>query len=438
MNLICVDQLFILCSYAFGFKVWVGGFPLCFRGKTLLAWGLFVVMVEDDSLDDFGSFSDLVGVSEVPEFEFVPADLTLDDVGGLSASEICTDDHLDRSFHVVRSDQGTGVLGETLEQFSSPSSSQFDIDKSVRIALQSQQVRVPKQVWETGVWSNIFSDSSFEDSLNLFGQELHRPTSVAKPLPAETTVEASNKKARFTESYQQVVRFKPDISWKEQTDAALQSSVKLWYLLIQRWKVDCAMYIETHEFRMEADALMMLLDIFAGKSPYTLRKRALALMRICDYLETNYRPNFPIPESSMYFFLRCEREGGAPTSRLKGYMQAINFCRYFFDMTELEETVNSARCKGTTKQKHVVERCQASPLLVKEVSKLHEVLEHGTDQWNKLFAGAALFCLYSRARWGDLMRAETVLIDCDSNGVACYLEARVGAHKTMQSQQHRR
>ena len=35
------------------------------------------------------------------------------------------------------------------------------------------------------------------------------------------------------------------------------------------------------------------------------------------------------------------------------------------------------------------------------------------------------------------MRAETVLIDCDSNGVACYLEARVGAHKTMQSQQHR-
>ena len=156
---------------------------------------------------------------------------------------------------------------------------------------------MPKQVWETGVWSNIFSDSSFEDSLNLFGQELHRPTSVAKPLPAETSVEASNKKAKLTESYQQVVRFKPDISWKEQIDAALQSSVKLWYLLIQRWKADCAMYIETHEFRMETDALMMLLDIFAGRSPYTLRKRALALMRICDYLETNYRPSFPIPEA---------------------------------------------------------------------------------------------------------------------------------------------
>ena len=52
-------------------------------------------------------------------------------------------------------------------------------------------------------------------------------------------------------------------------------------------------------------------------------------------------------------------------------------------------------------------------------------------------AGAALFCLYARARWGDLMRAEGVLIDSDSSGVACYLEARVGSHKTMQSQQHR-
>ena len=252
-----------------------------------MAWGIcLVVMADGDSLGDFGSFSNLVGVSEVPDIESVPGDLTLDDIGELSASENYTDDRFDQSSQVVRSEHGTGVLDETLDQPSFSASTRFDIDKSVRIALQSQRVQVPKQVWEMGVWSNIFSDSSFEESFNLFGQEMHRPTSVAKPLPAETSVEASNKKAKTTESFQQVVRFKPDISWKEQADAALQSSVKLWYLLIQRWKVDCAMYIETHEFRMETDALMMLLDIFAGRSPYTLRKRALALMRICDYLET--------------------------------------------------------------------------------------------------------------------------------------------------------
>ena len=69
-----------------------------------------MVMVEDDSLDDFGSFYNLVGVSEVPDIESVPGDLTLDDIGELSASENCTDDHFDQSFQVVRSEQGTGVL----------------------------------------------------------------------------------------------------------------------------------------------------------------------------------------------------------------------------------------------------------------------------------------------------------------------------------------
>ena len=48
------------------------------------------------------------------------------------------------------------------------------------------------------------------------------------------------------------------------------------------------MYIELHEFRWEGDAITMLLDIFAARSPYTLRKRALALMHICDYLELHF------------------------------------------------------------------------------------------------------------------------------------------------------
>ena len=226
-----------------------------------------MVMADGDFLNDFGSFSNLVGVSELPDIETVPGDLTLDDIEEQSASENCTDDQFDQSFQLVGSEHGTGVLDETLDQPSSSASTQFDIDKSVRMALQDQRVELPKQVWEVGVWSHIFSNSSYEETFNLFGQELHRPTSVAKPLPAETSVEALNKKAKTTESFQQVVRFKPDISWKEQVDAALQSSVKLWYLLVQRWKVDCAMYIETHDFRMETDALLVGLHTHFVREP---------------------------------------------------------------------------------------------------------------------------------------------------------------------------
>lgn len=140
----------------------------------------------------------------------------------------------------------------------------------------------------------------------------------------------------------------------------------------------------------------------------------------------------------MYSFLCSEREPRAPASRLKGYMQAITFCRFVLDISELEVVINSARCRGTTKPKGVVEKNQASPLKVEEVRLLHSNLENNSEIWNRMFSGAALFCLYARARWGDLMRAEKVLVDRDSSGMACYLEARVGSHKTMQSQQHRR
>ena len=317
------------------------------------------------------------------------------------------------------------------------SSSRFDIDKHVRLALQSQSVAVPKQLWESGVWNSIFSDSPGLDSDIAPAQVMHRPTLPQGPATFDGTAESSKKKPRVQKSFDQVVKFKPDMSWKEQTDAALQSSIKLWYQLIGRWRCECALYIELHVFRWESDALTMLLDIFASRSSYTLRKRALALMHICDYLDANYKEAFPIRESDMYTFLCTERESGAPASRLKGYMQAVTFCRFVLDVSNLESVINSARCKGTTKPRSVVEKNQASRLKVEEVRLFHATLEGDGEIWHKMFCGAALFCLYARSRWGDLMRAEKILVDRDSMGVACYLEARVGSHKTMQAQQHR-
>ena len=386
------------------------------------------MMVDDN--DDFGeSFVEFLRHTDEQPGDDIPG-LSTPDVGSeWSGAEIprLEEGNISLgSFSVVGEDpiqQEDSSL-----QVSASSSSHFDIDKHVRLALQSQSVQVPKQVWESGVWSAIFSDVSFADSFNLFGKEPGRPAVPAGHIPQDSVVETSSKRAKRTEGFEQVVRFKPDIAWKEQTDAALQSSVKLWYMAIQRWKKDCSMYIETHEFRWESEALSMLLDIFAARSPYTLRKRALAIMRICDYLEEHALDRFPISERNMYAFLCSERSAGAPASRLKGLMQAVTFCRFVLDLTDLEETVNSARCRGTTRQTNIAEKNQAAPLKVKEVQLPHEVLSKGEDIWFRLFAGAALFCLYARARWGDLMRAEYVLVDCDSSGKACCLEARVGSH----------
>ena len=311
-----------------------------------------------------------------------------------------------------------------------------NIDNHVRSAFQSLPIDVPKQVWETGIWSTVFSDRSFEDSLGLFGGELRRPVSV--PLHSDVTTSNSNlKRKKSAETYKEVVRHKVDISWREQMDAALQSSVKLWYMLISRWKDDCKIYQALTEALDESAALRMLLDIFAGRSPYTLRKRALALMRLCDYLEGYIMDAFPVSEKDFYAFLCHERNSGAPVSRLSGYMQAVTFCRYVLDIESLDGAVKSARCKGTAKVAVAVEKKQASPLLVVEIRRLHQLLDSSDDIWDRMFSGAALFCLYCRGRWGDVMRAERVIVDRDRSGTVCYLEARVGVHKTMQAQMHR-
>ena len=146
---------------------------------------------------------------------------------------------------------------------------------------------------------------------------------------------------------------------------------------------------------------------------------------------------FPVCEKEFYAFLCHERNSGAPTSRLSGYLQAVTFCRYVLDVEFLNNAVKSARCKGTAKVFSVVEKKQASALLVAEVRRLHQLLDSSDDIWDRMFSGAALFCLYCRGRSGDVMRAERVIVDKDSKGNVCYLEARVGIHKTMQAQMHR-
>ena len=125
------------------------------------------------------------------------------------------------------------------------------------------------------------------------------------------------KRKKSADTYKEVVRHRVDISWREQTDAAPQSSVKLWYMLISRWDMSCKIYQSLLEAIDEGAALRMLLDIFAGKSPYMLRKRALALMRLCDYLESYLMELFPVCEKDFYAFSCHERNSGAPTSRLQ-------------------------------------------------------------------------------------------------------------------------
>ena len=309
---------------------------------------------------------------------------------------------------------------------------------ALNFAFQSAEPVQLKQVWETGVWSQVFGNNSIQEE-PIWGPRLTRP------LPSNWGVserdlqhsEATKRLKMSSFSFSDVVSFKPDIPWKDQRESDLQRSLNLWLVLVDRWDPSCSLLQQMSTLSVEDSYVEMFAHIFTGRAPVTIRKRGFAIMKICDFLEVNNLFAFPLSEPLFYRFLCSELRSGAPVSRLHGYVQAIAFCRHVLDVTELQPLLTSMRCKGIASSREVRERKQASPLTVKQLLQLHELVEDQADEWTSLFAGAALLAAYSRARWGDLMRTEAVIQDCDEEGRLNFLETRVGRHKTMNSSMHR-
>ena len=319
-------------------------------------------------------------------------------------------------------------------------STPVDTQTALEVAARSLPVPVMEPIWEQGIWGVIFGDKSFMDVYKPFGESLKRPidTSIAQgsvdvALPASSRVKTS---VHAGISYHDVVRDKPNISWQEQRDADLQSSVKFWIGLVNRWEPSCSLVAATMELGGTDRIFLMFAHLFSGRSPVTVKKRAYSVMRLCDYLE-KYDKLFPCTEKEFYDFLCAEQLGCAPQSRMKGYMQSMNFVQHVMAVEELSTLTASARCKGACLGDVLRERLQASPLKVVELRSIHDLLYTCEDVWVQMFCGALLMCIYCRARWGDLMRSESVILDHDSDDRLQFIEARTGRHKTMKSQLHR-
>lgn len=299
----------------------------------------------------------------------------------------------------------------------------------------------PKQIWETGIWKHIFGDNNDVLDFDVWGPPAKRPMPAlwgVQPSGSGSTSDSSGKR-KFEQccAYMEVVTFKPDVPWKDQRESDLQRGLNLWMAVTSKWSDSCTFTLKLTEMQNETEQVNMFAHLFAGRAPTTVRKRGAAVLRVCDFLENNHLGEFPMSELVFYRFLCAELSMGAPTSRLRGYLQAITFCRHVMGVVELQPIIDSRRCKGATHEADVRERKQASPLSVQELLKLHAMVEEQTDSWNSLFAGAALLCCYCRGRWGDLMRSEMAFVDYDDTGCPAFVETRTGRHKTMSAQMHR-
>ena len=169
-----------------------------------MAWGVFV-------MDNSGSGA------ELSFCEFLRIGENNEDLPGVSTPDAGSQPYEQSESEQRESDQfEPSVGGNTIDNhvtddssFLDASTTKFDIDRSVRIALQGQSVAAPKQLWESGIWQSIFSEKSPLETFNLFGQELHRPSGYGLPVELEGDVGTSKKSARVQKRYDQVVKLKP-------------------------------------------------------------------------------------------------------------------------------------------------------------------------------------------------------------------------------------
>ena len=400
-NLCCMARLWL--------KGEVGGKPPFVSSKRLQIARGFMALEFDESFSPGGS---LFG-QHVGDFDFDNHSLASGSAVP-SVSHVLTDD--------VDKKEAVG--------------DKVDFEHAVGAAWNSLATEQVEPVWNTGFWKCIFGNDTLGDALQ---QQFKRPMPVGD-LAGEEPGEL-DKRQKISELsvdvplFQSCVKSTDDLSWPEKRDALLQKALKHWLVLALSWKQEIEFVLCLHGCDSTNSQLIMLGDVFRGKAPSTLSKRANSMQLLCKMLG-DFGLSFPCEESALYRVLCDLRSGGAPPSRGKGILEAIALVRYTMGILECDPLLKGRRCWGAATSDEPVSRTQASPLQVEELEKLHYLLEHDADKWNRLFCGTVLFMVYARARWSDAQHAVKILFDRDG-GDLHYVEVLTGHHKTMRALQHR-
>ena len=203
------------------------------------------------------------------------------------------------------------------------------------------------------------------------------------------------------------------------------------------WPVEWEACRALNESETVVQVCEQLSHYFTGKAPATLIKRANSMIFL---MEQGHRLGyiFPYSESELYALSKVLKDTKQSASRLKGIMEALAFCRYVFNIEQLQSLINSKRCHGVVSGGPVNKANQAAPLKVSDLVLLHETLETSEDYWDRLMSGACLFC--ARARWSDFIHSGKMALDRFSDGsiaAIAYVEMDVAVHKTMFSSARR-
>ena len=248
----------------------------------------------------------------------------------------------------------------------------------------------------------------------LFGGKLKRPA-LQVPLPSRELLAASDShvpevsvlKASVPDFARKRLRFAALV--KSEDDARFEALRKFKVLVMLEPDVSQlgrTLLAEASLLKQDAELLNTFADAFAGKSTATLVKRSASLWRyaswVCDmHLGSVLQPK----ETVMYAYMCHLKIGGAPTVA-SSFLEAWRFLHASVGLKRADPaSVISSRVSGAARSMLADKRplTQASPLSVKMVKALEQIVLLAPYEHWKIMAGHLLLSLGSSCRFSDSM-----------------------------------
>ena len=328
-------------------------------------------------------------------------------------------------------------------QFSEPTVSVREWDAIVSSAYGRFRQPVPELAypWETGILSDIFGS----------GEQLSFPSIPTQPLDAmfnSALVQAPSHVPPLVPGqaespcFERAVRRLDDLGYFTNKHIQKEKACGVWMdLLSVCWDASVAGVQIRDSLRQDPsgdEAVETLKAVFGTKSPGTLLKRAASVRAFVKWYELHFAPfegnslPFPVIEQAVWkylFYLREVRQRSLRGYTVPGaFLEALRFSKYTVGLAGVDEVLASRRVLGMV----AIERSlkgptdQAPPLSLAHVKRLHEILDCGPCDMDRLGAGTLLLCLYARARWSDLRYIDHVDLELNSG----YMTLYTAEHKT--------
>ena len=314
-------------------------------------------------------------------------------------------------------------------------SSTFNFENLLAHAIRNVAESPVQLPWESDEWACIFDPTHdpLETLVPQFEPKLKVPKLIHDRPVCESNAPVDDPSHALSQPlFTIAVSRRKDQVWTEKREAELQRALMKRDTIIRNWPDAWRCKRELVACSTVNESMNLLGDYLSGKAPSTLVKRANSMV----FLHTTLQQLgffWPVGEPDVYRIIKTLHSSGNSTSRLKSILEAITSCRYSFDIEDLHPITVSKRCLGATGGDVANKLNQAAPLTVADIWQLHLCLDTG-DAWDRVFSGAALFCIYARARWSDFIHGNCVRLDVlDSTGQVAYADMEVQIHETMKA-----